>query len=267
MSTVLANSLPGHRELPCTDGKPLENSIEQVQNSLLTEVLEPILNALHPDGQYFVGQDVGIYYDSTQPNLGSCRAPDWFYVPDVSPLEPTDHGYRRSYVMWKEDYIPPYLIIEQVSGDGKDERDRKSGGKMWVYETQLKTPYYAIFDGFEKEAGEGILEVYRLVNGKYVQQSPDPHGRYLIPNLNVLLGMEDQLYRGHVHPWLRFYDRDGNLLLTGNERAEIDRRRAERADKKAKEAEQRAQLAEQEKLAADAEIAQLKEQLRKLRGE
>ncbi|HBB32029.1 MAG TPA: hypothetical protein DDZ80_10905 [Cyanobacteria bacterium UBA8803] len=34
-----------------------------------------------------------------------------------------------------------------------------------------------------------------------------------------------------LHPWLRWWDREGNLLLTGEERAEQERQRAERAER------------------------------------
>jgi Uma2 family endonuclease len=256
MSMILrdTSSLPGHMDLPSSDDQPVENSIEQFQNLLLTDSLLAKLNELYPDNRFFIGHDVGIYYD--QKDVSSCRAPDWFFVPDTTPYEPNDGGLRRSYVMWREQEKQPYLIIEQVSSKaGVNERNRNPGEKMWVYEQKLQTPYYAIFDGFNKEPGEGKLEVYRLENKKYVAEEPDANGRYLIPALNVLLGIEDeyQHYVSDPRPWLRFYDLNGKLLPTPKEIATDETRRANSEARKAKaeakarrEAEERARIAEEE---------------------
>jgi Uma2 family endonuclease len=301
MTTMLKTdtaSLPGHLDLPDTDGKPLENSIQQIQNLLLTDSLASILNELHPDGRYFIGHDVGIYYDPARPKLGYCRAPDWFYVPDTTPVEPNDGSDRRSYVLWQEQWKSPHLIIEQVSKhEGEGERNRNEGGKMWVYETILKTPYYAIFEGFRKKPGEAKLEVYRLEEGSYVAEEPDTNGRFTIPLLNVLLGIENLTHANRFRPWLRFYDLQGNLLPSSQERAQAEAQRAkaeaqrarveakarseaemraeaeakarseaeERAEAEARarsEAEERAEAEARARMAAEAEIVRLKELLR-----
>src|SRR5438309_1655342 len=132
MSPTLQTALPDHKQLPDTDGIPVQNSLALPQSMQLTGAILPVLDRLHPDGRYFIGQDVGIYYRHTDPPLNGCKAPDWFFVPDVPPLL---HGeYRRSYVLWHE-LVAPLLIIEYVSGDGSEERDRTAEtGKFWVYE-------------------------------------------------------------------------------------------------------------------------------------
>src|SRR5262245_41867974 len=96
---------PDHLQLPETDGKPVENSVEQHQNALLTECLLPVLAAQHPDGQFFIGQDVGIYYQQMDRPLERCKAPDWFYVPGVT-SNAADGTFRRSYVLWRELIAP-----------------------------------------------------------------------------------------------------------------------------------------------------------------
>ncbi|MDT9191242.1 MAG: Uma2 family endonuclease, partial [Limnospira sp. PMC 894.15] len=47
-------------------------------------------------------------------------------------------------------------------------------------------------------------------------------------------------------PWLRWWDSQGNLLLTGDERARIERQRAENERQRAEQAEQRFEQAEVE---------------------
>src|SRR5258708_7938219 len=114
--------LPGHMELPYKDDLPVDNILQPVQQHLLTEILFPVLKKIHPNNDYCVAEDVGIYwkYDKKKP-LKGCKAPDWFYVPGVPAL--LDGLFRRSYVLWKEE-VSPLIVVELVSGDGSDEHDR-----------------------------------------------------------------------------------------------------------------------------------------------
>jgi Uma2 family endonuclease len=95
-----ATVLPDHRQLPETDGAIGENFHEHPQSILLTDSIQPVLRARHPDGQYCIGQNSGIYWWHTDPPLRGCKAPDWFYVPGVPPT--LGGEVRGSYVMWQE---------------------------------------------------------------------------------------------------------------------------------------------------------------------
>ena len=106
-------SLPDHTQLPESDGTFVKNFQEHPQSLLLTSSIRPVLEQLHPDGRYCIGQDSGIYWRSIDPPERGAEAPDWFYVPNVAPL--LDGKYRRSYVMWKE-IVAPLIAIEFVSG-------------------------------------------------------------------------------------------------------------------------------------------------------
>ena len=53
---------------------------------------------------------------------------------------------------------------------------------------------------------------------------PNDRGHYPIPALGVELGIWQGRYKNLELPWLRWWDREGNLLLAGEERAD----RAER---------------------------------------
>src|SRR5437879_2979898 len=75
----------GHKELPSEDPTVAKNLNEHPQGVLLTVTIEPVLRQRHPDGRYAVGQDSYIYHDDTNPPAAGARAPDWFYVPHVSP--------------------------------------------------------------------------------------------------------------------------------------------------------------------------------------
>ena len=115
-------TLLDHTQLPESDGTFVENFQELPQSILLTESIEPILQQLHPDGQYAIGQDNGIYWRLTDPPERGAEAPDGFYVPNVPPT--LDGQMRRSYVLWQE-IVSPLIALEFVSGNGEEERDRR----------------------------------------------------------------------------------------------------------------------------------------------
>ena len=139
-----------------------------------------------------------------------------------------DGTYRRSYVLWKE-LIPPLLILEYVSGDGSEERDRTpEHGKFWVYEQAIKAPYYGIY-----EVDPGRVELYHREGGFYRPVPANERGHYPIPEMRVELGIWVGKFYDLTFPWLRFWDAKGNLLLADCERAEQERRRTESQQQRA----------------------------------
>src|SRR5438309_9001580 len=81
LSMSAGTKLPTHLDLPDTDGKPVENELEHPQGTLLTQSILPVLEKIHPDGRFFVGNDVGFYWRLTEPVLDGAKSPDWSYVP------------------------------------------------------------------------------------------------------------------------------------------------------------------------------------------
>jgi Uma2 family endonuclease len=225
--------LPDHLELPEENGEFVQNFRELPQSLLLSSAIWPILEKIHPDRQFAVGQDSGIYWRIFDPPEKGVVAPDWFYVPGVPP--DLDGHYRRSYVLWKE-LIAPAIIIEYASGDGREERDRTPHvGKFWIYEQVIHGGFYAIVS-----VETGDLDVYRLEGTRYRRLEPNERGRYPIEPLGVELGIWRAFFWNETAPWLRWYDTEGNLLLIGDERAEEERRKAEEARRKAEDERQRA---------------------------
>ena len=92
-------SLPDHTQLPDSNGTFVKNWQEHPQSILLTDSITQVLQKLYSDGQYFVGQDLGIYWRITEPPEKGAVAPDWYYVPNVPPL--LNGKTRRSYVLWQ----------------------------------------------------------------------------------------------------------------------------------------------------------------------
>ena len=253
-STALT-PFPDHTQLPESDGTFVfakraggKNWQEHPQSILLTDSIQPILKQINPEGEYCIGQDLGIYWRLTDPPEKGAEAPDWFYVPNVPP---TLNGQtRRSYVLWRE-FIAPLIVLEFVSGDGSEERDKTPWkGKFWIYEQVIRPPFYGIY-----EVSKASIEVYHLVEGQYQMLPTNERGHYPIVSLGVELGIWLGVYQNMELPWLRWWDLQGNLLLSGEERAEQE---SQRAEQESQRAEQERQRAEQERQRADRLTAQLR---------
>ena len=257
VSTTPIN-LPDHKQLPESDGTFVKNFQEHPQSIVLTSSIEPILQKLHPDGRYCIGQDSGIYWRLMEPPEKGAEAPDWFYVPNVPPM--LDGEYRRSYVLWKE-FVAPLIAIEFVSGNGAEERDAtppsetEKAGKFWVYEQAIRIPFYVIFDGFRDK-----LEAYHLLDGRYVKMPPNDRGHYAIAPMGVELG----LILANGVSWLRWWDGSGNLLLTGDERAIAEKQARLEAEAIAEQQKAIADLATLAQQQAEQKAQRLAERLRSL---
>lgn len=232
---------PDHTQLPESDGTFVKNFQEHPQSLILTDSISSVMKRLHPDGQYVIGQDCGIYWREIDPPEKGAEAPDWFYVPGVPSL--LNGKIRRSYVLWRE-HIAPTIVLEFASSDGSEERDKtpvsstegssaSKPGKFWVYERVMRIAYYGIYN-----VNSGNLEVYSLVGTSYQQMNPNERGHYPIAPMEVELGVWEGTYQNQTQQWLRWWDMEGNLLLIGHEEAE-----KERAEKE-KERQKREQLVE-----------------------
>jgi Uma2 family endonuclease len=245
---VPQSSLPDHTQLPETDGSIVENFEEHPQSILLTDSLFPVLQQLYPDGQFAIGQDSGIYWRNTDPPLRGCLSPDWYVVPGVSQM--LEGQVRRSYVLWQE-LINPLLVVEFVSGDGSEERDRTPGeGKFWIYERRIRPAYYAIY-----EFDPGRVEVYQTIGWTLEPLAANERGHYPIAPLGIELGIREGTYLNAHLPWLRCWDAQGKLLLTGHEIADAEN---QRADKEQQRADKEQQRADAEKLRAERLSAKLR---------
>lgn len=231
---------PDHTQLPESDGTFVKNFQEHPQSLILTDSIGPVLQRRHPDGHYCIGQYCGIYWRETDPPEQGAEAPDWFYVPNVPPK--LGGKIRRSYVLWRE-LLAPLIALEFASGNGEEERDATPSsisvegvatkpGKFWVYEQVMRIPFYGIY-----EINNGKLEVYHLIEGFYQKMNPNERGHYPIAPLGVELGLWQGSYQNQTQLWLRWWDEQGELLLIGDERAELERQRAEQAEQARQQAE------------------------------
>ena len=85
-----------------------------------------------------------------------------------------------------------------------------------MYEQIIRIPYYGIY-----VITTGELEVYRWEDETYQRLVPNVRGHYPIEPMQVELGVWRGTYLGQPEQsWLRWWDPQGKLLLTGKERAD-----------------------------------------------
>ncbi|NJN89781.1 MAG: Uma2 family endonuclease, partial [Leptolyngbyaceae cyanobacterium SL_5_14] len=165
-----------------------------------------------------------IYFSRQQLKTQDFRGPDFFLV------KKTQKRPRRSWVVWEEDGKYPDLIIELLS-DSTAGNDRNL--KKEIYQDRFRTPEYFYFSPDTLE-----LAGYRLIGQRYQAIAPNSAGFLWSESLNLYLGV----HQGQ----LRYFDPEGQLVLTPEEDALRSEQQALQAQQQALQAQQRAeQLAEQ----------------------
>jgi hypothetical protein len=100
----------------------------------------------------------------------------------------------------------------------------------------FRPAFYGIY-----EVNKARVEVYHLIEGQYQLLAANERGHYTIAPLQVELGIWQGEYQNVELPWLRWWDLQGNLLLSGDERTEHESQRAEQERQKAEQERQRAE--------------------------
>lgn len=209
--------LPENYSIP---DEPVENTSQPLVAAALRESLE-LIGFL--TSERLVASNLGIC--ATVNGRTTVKAPDWFYVSKVLPLDPP--RARRSYTPRVEGDILTVVMefLSETDGGEYSARPFYPYGKLWFYERILQVPLYVIF-----EPEEGTLEMRQLVEGLYQVQKPDENGRYSIASMNLYLGVWHGTKAERTGYWLRWWDENGNLLLWGTERLEQERQRTERLE-------------------------------------
>ncbi len=202
--------LPTEEDLPETDNIPVDNELQL----LIPTLLRAILALLWADRKnWFLGVNLGIYYDRNQPAIG----PDGFLSLGV-PRRRKASG-RLSYVVWQEDNTAPQWVLEVVSKTPGGEYD----DKMTKY-AGMSVLYYAIYNpDYWKRDKHNPFEVYRLVNGVYVLQLGNP---VWMPEIGLGIGYEQGTHEDWSREWLYWYDQQGSRFLAPENVIEQERQRA-----------------------------------------
>jgi Uma2 family endonuclease len=223
---------PDTADLPTEDGIPLESPWHRAEINLLIDIL---VHAWRDRTDYYVGGNMFIYFSREQVLNRDYRGPEFFVVKYVDGT-----AERGSWIVWEEGGRYPDLIIELLS-PSTAEMDKTV--KKQLYEQTFRTPEYFCYDPYNQE-----LLGWRLGNGSYYSLEPDENGQLWSSMLQAWIGLWEGEFLGRTKIWLRLFDENGQLLLTGME--------AER---------QRAEQEKAARLTAESEAAELREELERLR--
>jgi hypothetical protein len=102
----------------------------------------------------------------------------------------------------------PDVVVEIVS----NREGNELGSKLADY-ARLGVAYYVVFDPLQ-QLGDELLRVFGLREGQYV-----PLAEPWLEQVGLGLTLWDGEFEGVRATWLRWCDREGNLLPTGAERA------------------------------------------------
>jgi hypothetical protein len=201
----MSNEPSNLREEPCACSSGAEGQ-EQPQGLLLTDTICPTLRRLHPAGGYLVGHGCELLVPTPEADEPVVLRPNWLYAAE-GPCGQQRYDLRQH-------TAPPQVVLEFVETGQEAQRMR--------YEQLVQAPFYGCYDPEEER-----LECFWFDEGRYRQLRPNAQGRYPVPPLHALLGIWRGYYRNERRPWLRWWDSQGELLLTSGEQAAQERQLVE----------------------------------------
>jgi Uma2 family endonuclease len=232
---------PPPSDLIFDDGEPLESNRHRIAMSALISSLR---HSWQPGSDFFVGGNMFIYFSDREVFNKDFRGPDFFVA-----LNTNSQSDRQGWVVWQEGGHYPDVIVELLS-DSTAKTDKTT--KKDLYERTFRTPDYFIFHPSESDSFQG----WHLSNSHYESLIPNERGWLWSKSLQLWLGLwEGEIERlGGI--WLRFFDREGNLVLLPSEFAAIE---TERANREAERADREFGRAEFERQRADRLTQKLQE--------
>jgi Uma2 family endonuclease len=219
---------PNVDHLITEDETPVDNIYSEKQQRLLTESLYASWQGGSAHHPFVAFANVGLYsYIKQEP-----MAPDVMVSLDVELPEDIWEKRHRSYMIW-EYGKPPEVVIEIVSNTlgGEDQEKPLKYARMGV-------AYYVIYDPYQN-LSDRVLRCYALSQTAYAEM-----GDAWLPAVELGLSLWEGEFEKWEDQWLRWCDRDGKILQTGQERAAHERQRADQAEARADQAEVRADQAE-----------------------
>ena len=196
------------------DDTPVDNMPFEKQQRLLTEPLYSSWAGPGAGRPFLAAANVGVFPEPRNPAI----VPDVFLSLDVQVNPDWWDKKHRSYFVWEFGKVPD-LVVEIVS----NQKGNEVGEKRLKY-ARMGVGYYVISDPLRQVMRED-LRSYRLSAGTYERQ-----GRPWFPELGLGMTLWKGEFEGVRSRRLRWTDEQGELIPTGKEAAERERRRAERLE-------------------------------------
>ena len=216
-------SFPDVSNLVTEDDTPVDNLFSEKQMRLLSGSLQA---SWKPGFPFVTMSNVGVFGALNSPPI----VPDVLVTTHVEPLQDIMVKENRAYFPWKYDSRMPDIVVEIVSNTKGNELD----SKQRAYQ-RLGVTWYAVYDPAHC-IQTNDLTVFGLTEGKYLR-----HNGTQLGETGLSLVLWEGEFEGVRERWLRWQDSEGNLILTGAERAEIETRRAESEAKRAESETKRAE--------------------------
>jgi hypothetical protein len=253
--------------LEIEDETPVDNLQSEKQQRLL---VDPLYSSKALPVPFLAAANVGLFYKLK----GEPIVPDAMISLGVQCADDFSKKQNRAYFVWEFGKLPE-ICVEIVSNKEGDElalsRKSQQKGRTTVKKdlyAQIRIPYYVVFDPLQQIQGQtemngALLRVWSISGSRY-QELTQPQGISTIGQSvwleDVGIGLtlwEGQFEEAVTRVWLRWCDREGNVIPTGAERADSER---QRADGEHQEKERERQRAERERERAE----RLAERLRSL---
>ena len=212
------------------DDTPVDNFQSEVQQRLL---VEPLYSSKALPAPFLAVANLGVFYRLQ----GDPLVPDVFLSLGVQRAEDFSQRRNRSYFVWEFGKVPE-VCIEVVSNREGDElllsqksrQKGKTAAKKQIY-AQVGVRYYVVFDPLQRiqgrdEMDDALLRVWSISADGYTEltsaQGITTAGQSVWLN-GVGLGLT--LWAGEFEEtvtrlWLRWCDREGQVISTGAERAD-----------------------------------------------
>ena len=233
----------GHLEIE--NDTPVDNFQSEEQQRLL---VEPLYSSKVLPAPFLAAANVGLFYKLK----GDPIVPDMLLSLGVQRPEDFSQRQNRSYFTWEFGKDPEVCIEIASNAEGdeltlsrKSQQKGKNRAKKELY-AQIGIPYYVVFDPLgqiqsKEEMNGAVLRVWTISPDGYTELT-SAEGITAIGQSIWLkaIGLGLTLWEGQFEEevtrlWLRWCDREGQVIPTGAERAqaesqgrEVERQRADR---------------------------------------
>ncbi len=201
---------PDVSQLITEDDTPVDNLFSEKQMRLLTESIH---TSWKPGFPFVAMANVGVYVALNRPAI----VPDVLVTTEVEPLQDAMKKDHRSYFTWMYGGKVPDVVIEIVSNNKGGELSNKKRDYH-----HIGVPWYVVFDPAHHLTAN-TLNVFERQRAEYVITKHST-----LEGLGLGITLWEGEFEGMRDIWLRWTDREGELLLTGRERAAVESERASR---------------------------------------
>lgn len=203
LATPQPSTQPVDRELFSLH--PEEQMTERPSHRMQATYTEFALRRLLPD--WFVAGNMGVYWVP-----GELEYP--YVGPDVLVARnPPAREDAAVYLVYEDG---PLTLVVEIASPGTRNMDRKKRDND--YAVELAVPWHLWID-----LPRQVLELYRLLDGRYELEAPDEQGRVWCTDLGVGFAWDA------TEKFVRVLARDGTIMSTSDEEATLRQAAEERA--------------------------------------